>query len=247
MKSAKERLDLLLVERGLADTRARAQALILAGVVVVGDQRLDKPGTRVPVDVEIRLKGEVLPYVSRGGLKLKGALDAFAIDVRGAVCADIGASTGGFTDCLLQEGARKVYAIDVGHGQLHEKLRQDARVISREGVNARYLSQDDLPEPVDVLVMDVSFISLERVLPAVLPFLGNSALLIALMKPQFEAGPDKVEKGGVVKDEAVRQEVFTRLKGYVQALGLQLLGSVDSQIPGPSGNREALLLARKTA
>src|SRR4051812_30057481 len=164
----KQRIDILVVERGLAESRAKAQAMILAGQVVANDQRVDKPGTLVKDDAEIRLKGEVLPYVSRGGLKLKGAIDAFHLDVRGQVCADIGASTGGFTDCLLQEGATKVYAIDVGHAQLHEKLRQDPRVVSQERVNARYLTAAELPEPVGVLVIDVSFISLRQVLPAAL-------------------------------------------------------------------------------
>ena len=182
----KERLDVLVHARGLAESLPRAQALILAGQVVVNDQRVDKPGTKVPAEAELRLKGEVMPYVSRGGLKLKGAIDRFKLDVRGAVCADIGASTGGFTDCLLQEGATRVYAIDVGRGQLHEKLRRDPRVLSKERVNARHLTDEDLPEKVQVIVIDVSFISLEVVLPAVLPRLTPGGLLIALIKPQFE-------------------------------------------------------------
>jgi 23S rRNA (cytidine1920-2'-O)/16S rRNA (cytidine1409-2'-O)-methyltransferase len=243
----KERLDVLLVERGLAPTRAKAQALVLAGQVVVADQRCDKPGTRVPVDAELRLKGEVLPYVSRGGLKLKGALDAFGLDVRAAVCADIGASTGGFTDCLLQEGAARVYAIDVGRGQLHEKLRVDPRVISRERVNARHLGDDDLPEPVDVVVIDVSFISLTLVLPSVLERLKPGGVLVALVKPQFEAGPGGVDKGGVVRDPGVRQGAIDRVTAFVRAAGLEALGLIDSPVPGPAGNLEALLAARKPA
>jgi 23S rRNA (cytidine1920-2'-O)/16S rRNA (cytidine1409-2'-O)-methyltransferase len=241
----KERLDVLVHERGLADSRTRAQALILAGQVVVDDQRIDKPGTRVSVDAELRLKGEVLPYVSRGGLKLKGALDAFQLDVRGAVCADIGASTGGFTDCLLQEGAVRVHAIDVGRAQLHEKLRQDPRVISRERVNARHLTDDDLPEPVQVVVIDVSFISLELVLPAVLPKLAKGGLLVALVKPQFEVGPAHIDKGGVVRDPIARQGSIDRIRAFVAAQGLTEVGVIDSPVPGPAGNVEALLVARR--
>lgn len=241
----KERLDLLVVERGLAESRTRAQALILAGQVVVDDQRVDKPGTRVPVDAELRLKGEVLPYVSRGGLKLKGALDAFHLDVKGRVCADIGASTGGFTDCLLQEGAARVHAIDVGWGQLHEKLRKDARVISRERVNARHLTDEDLPEAVGVVVIDVSFISLKLVLPAVLPKLEPGGLLIALVKPQFEVGPERIDKGGVVRDALARQGAIDDIRAFVRAQGLDELGVVDSPVPGPAGNVEALLVARR--
>jgi 23S rRNA (cytidine1920-2'-O)/16S rRNA (cytidine1409-2'-O)-methyltransferase len=241
----KERLDVLVHERGLAESRTRAQALILAGLVVVDDQRVDKPGTRVSVDAELRLKGEVLPYVSRGGLKLKGALDAFKLDVRGAVCADIGASTGGFTDCLLQEGAVRVHAIDVGYGQLHEKLRQDARVISRERVNARHLTDDDLPEPVQVVVIDVSFISLELVLPAVLPKLIPGGLLIALVKPQFEVGLAHIDKGGVVRDPIARQGAIDRIRAFVAGQGMTELGVIDSPVPGPAGNLEALLVSKK--
>ncbi|HSP79270.1 MAG TPA: TlyA family RNA methyltransferase [Myxococcaceae bacterium] len=245
MKPRKERLDVLVVERGLAESRTKAQALILAGQVVVDDQRVDKPGTLVPVEAELRLKGEVLPYVSRGGLKLKGALERFGLDVRGKVAADIGASTGGFTDCLLQEGATRVHAIDVGYGQLHEKLRKDPRVRSRERVNARYLTEEELPEPVDVVVIDVSFISLTQVLPAVLPFLQPGGVLVALVKPQFEVGPEKVGKGGVVKEPAFRQEAIDTISAFVREKGLTVRGVVDSPVPGPAGNVEALLVADK--
>ena len=238
---------MLLVERGLAESRTRAQALILAGQVVAGDQRVEKPGARLPVEIELRLKGEVLPYVSRGGVKLKGAIDHFRLDVKGAVCADIGASTGGFTDCLLQEGALRVHAIDVGRAQLHEKLRQDPRVISRERVNARNLTDADLPEPVDVVVIDFSFISLKLVLPAVLPKLKPGGLLIALVKPQFEVGIDRIEKGGVVRDAAARAEVIDGIRAFVAAAGLAELGWIDSPLPGPAGNVEALLVARSKA
>ena len=209
----KERLDVLLVELGLAPTRAKAQALVLAGQVVVDDQRVDKPGTRVPVEAEVRLKGEPMPYVSRGGLKLEAALRHFQLDVRGAVCADIGASTGGFTDCLLQAGAAKVYALDVGRGQLHARLRSDPRVVLREGVNARHLGPSELPEPVSVLVLDVSFISLTQVLPATVRLLRPGGVAVALVKPQFEAGREQVGKGGVVRDDAVRAEAVARVQG----------------------------------
>jgi 23S rRNA (cytidine1920-2'-O)/16S rRNA (cytidine1409-2'-O)-methyltransferase len=245
MKPRKERLDVLVVERGLAESRAKAQALILAGQVVVGDQRVDKPGALVPAESELRLKGEVLPYVSRGGLKLKGAIDRFSLDVRGKVAADIGASTGGFTDCLLQEGAVRVHAIDVGYGQLHEKLRKDPRVRSRERVNARYLSAEDLPEPVGVVVIDVSFISLTQVLPAVFPFLEPGGLLIALVKPQFEVGRDRLGKGGVVRDAQARQEAIDTVTAFVREAGLEVRGLMDSTVPGPAGNVEALLVAQK--
>jgi 23S rRNA (cytidine1920-2'-O)/16S rRNA (cytidine1409-2'-O)-methyltransferase len=245
MSPRKERLDVLLVEAGLAPTRTRAQALVLAGQVVVGDRRVDKPGTRVPVDAELRLKGEAPPYVSRGGLKLRHALDYFQLDVRGAVCADIGASTGGFTDCLLQAGASRVYALDVGYGQLHPTLRADARVVVQERVNARHLPADALGEPVDVVVADVSFISLAQVLPAVLPHLRPGGLLVALVKPQFEVGKGQVGKGGVVRDEALRAAAIARVQAEVQSLGLRLLGVTDSPLLGPAGNREALLAARK--
>ncbi len=241
----KVRLDALVTDRGLAESRAKAQALILAGQVVVGEQRVDKPGAQVPEDAEVRLKGEVLPYVSRGGLKLEGALEHFGLEVDGAVAADIGASTGGFTDCLLQRGAVKVYAVDVGYGQLHEKLRRDARVISKERVNARHLTDEDLPEPLDVVVVDVSFISLLQVLPPVLPKLRPGGLLVALVKPQFEAGREHVGKGGVVRDEAARQACIDKVRGFVEGEGLLVQGVVDSSITGPAGNREALLVARR--
>lgn len=243
MKPKKERVDVLVVERGLAESRTKAQALILAGQVVVADQRVDKPGALVPVEAELRLKGEVLPYVSRGGLKLKAAMDRFGLDVTGRVGADIGASTGGFTDCLLQHGAVRVHAIDVGYGQLHEKLRTDPRVRSRERVNARYLTEEDLPEKVGVVVIDVSFISLTQVLPSVLTFLSPGGLLVALVKPQFEVGPERVGKGGVVRDPAARQDAIDTVTAFVREQGLGVRGVMDSPVPGPAGNVEALLVA----
>jgi 23S rRNA (cytidine1920-2'-O)/16S rRNA (cytidine1409-2'-O)-methyltransferase len=245
MTSPKQRLDIVLVDQGLAESRSKAQALVLAGQVVVNDQRIDKPGTRVSVDSAIRIKGETLKFVSRGGLKLEAALDAFQLSVQGAVCADIGASTGGFTDCLLQRGARKVYALDVGKAQLHEKLRQDARVISSEGVNARNLTEADLPEPVDVMVADVSFISLTKVLPACVKRLKHSGLLIALVKPQFEVGQAQVGKNGVVTDAQARRIAIETVCAHVQGLGLSRVGLIDCPILGPAGNQEALLAARR--
>ncbi|WP_338865396.1 TlyA family RNA methyltransferase [Myxococcus stipitatus] len=245
MKPRKERVDVLVVERGLAESRTKAQALILAGQVVVDDQRVDKPGSLVPVEAELRLKGEILPYVSRGGLKLKAAIDRFGLDVQGKVGADIGASTGGFTDCLLQHGAVRVHAIDVGYGQLHEKLRKDPRVRSRERVNARYLTDEDLPEKVGVVVIDVSFISLTQVLPSVLTFLEPGGLLAALVKPQFEVGPDRVGKGGVVRDPAARQDAIDTVTAFVREQGLTVRGVMDSPVPGPAGNVEALLVAER--
>ena len=241
----KERLDVLVVDKGLAESRTRAQALILAGQVVVDDQRVDKPGTRVPVDAVVRLKGEGLKFVSRGGLKLEAALNHFHHDETGAICADIGASTGGFTDCLLQRGAVKVHAIDVGYGQLHEKLRVDPRVISRERVNARHLTDEDLPESVSVIVIDVSFISLTLVLPGVLPKLRAGGWLVALVKPQFEVGPGQIEKGGVVRDAVARQGAIDTVRDVVVSQGLVVEGVIDSPTPGPAGNVEALLVARR--
>ncbi len=244
MKAPKQRLDSLLVERGLAESRTQAQALILAGQVVAGDQRADKPGSLVPSDVLVRIK-EKLRYVSRGGLKLERALAEFSIAVEGKVCADIGASTGGFTDCLLQAGARKVYAIDVGHGQLHSKLLSDSRVLHLEGINARYLSEVEVPELVDLATIDVSFISLTQVLPAVLPRLRPGGTLIALVKPQFEVGRANVAKGGVVKNPEAREGAIQKIASFLSEQGLEMIGRVDSPIAGPAGNVEALLAAAK--
>ena len=241
----KQRLDLLLVQRGLATSAKRAQALILAGQVVVGDQRSDKPGTLISTDAEVRVRGESSRYVSRGGLKLERALAEFKLRVSGLICADIGASTGGFTDCLLQAGAAKVYAIDVGYGQLHQRLRTDARVILRERVNARYLSNQDLPEEVDLMAIDVSFISLKNIVPAALARLRSGGVLVALVKPQFEVGRKRVGAGGVVRDPAARAESIEGIQSFLRQQGLELLGATDSPVPGPAGNVEALVAARK--
>ena len=241
MKSKpKERLDKLLVERGLVETRAKAQALILAGQVFSAEQRLEKAGQLVPVEAPLTIK-ETMPFVSRGGLKLAAALDHFQIDVTGKVCLDVGASTGGFTDCLLQRGASRVVAVDVGHGQLDWKLRQDARVEVREQVNARYLQPADFNERFDLVVGDVSFISLTKILPVVPALVQPSALVVTLIKPQFEVGRDEVGKGGIVRDEAAQQRVVNEIVEFAASLGLRSRGVIDSPILGADGNREFLV------
>jgi len=243
---AKHRADQLLVERGLAESRAKAQALILAGQVFSGGRRVDKPGTALPPDTPLTLAGRDHPWVSRGGLKLVHALDHFAIDVAGLVALDIGASTGGFTDVLLTRGAAQVHAVDVGHGQLAWKLRQDPRVVVHEGVNARYLTRAEIPEPVDILTCDASFIGLATVLAAPLALTNEQAVLVALIKPQFEAGLKQVGKGGVVRDPAVHQAVCQRVAAWIEAqAGWRVIGIVESPITGPAGNREFLIYARK--
>jgi 23S rRNA (cytidine1920-2'-O)/16S rRNA (cytidine1409-2'-O)-methyltransferase len=246
-KSSKQRLDTLIVERGLAESRSRAQALILAGKILVDERRAEKPAALVANDAEIRMKGEIHPFVSRGGLKLQRALEHFRVSVERKVCADIGASTGGFTDCLLQRGAAKVYAVDVGYGQLHHKLRGDPRVVLRERVNARFLTERELPEPLDVLTFDVSFISLRQVLPAALRRLKPGGILVALIKPQFEVGRGQVGKGGVVRDPVARGEAIRSIGEFATQQGLEVLGITDAPISGPAGNLEALLAAVKPA
>lgn len=243
---SKERLDKLLVMRGLVETRAKAQALILAGQVFSEQQRLDKAGQLVAVDAPLLVK-QTMPFVSRGGLKLAAALDHFQIAVAGQLCLDIGASTGGFTDCLLQRGASRVVAIDVGHGQLDWKLRQDARVEVRENINARYLSPDDFTERFDLAVADVSFISLTKILPVVPPLLQPSALVITLIKPQFEVGREEVGKGGIVRDEAAQLRVVEEITQFAASLGLRSRGLIDSPILGADGNREFLVCFEKTS
>lgn len=238
-RSRKERLDKLLVERGLAGTRAKAQALILAGQIFSGEHRLEKAGQEVPVDIELTIR-ETMPFVSRGGFKLEAALDHFSIEVRDAVCLDIGASTGGFTDCLLQRGAARVVALDVGHGQIDWKLRQDSRVEVRENVNARYLQPGDFSGKFDMVVVDVSFISLTKILPAIPPLLSKGAKVVTLIKPQFEVGRDEVGKGGIVRDEAARGRVVGEITDFAAGLGFGLLGVIDSPIAGADGNREFL-------
>ncbi|HKD11587.1 MAG TPA: TlyA family RNA methyltransferase [Thermoanaerobaculia bacterium] len=240
----KSRLDLLLVARGLAATRQRAQAMILAGRISVDGLRIDKAGASIDEDADVRVAGPAMPYVSRGGLKLQAALDAFAIDPSGQVCLDVGASTGGFTDCLLQRGARRVYAVDVGYGQLDAKLRDDSRVVLRERLNARYLDRTAIPEPAAVATVDLSFISARLVLPAVAPLMSPGGILVVLVKPQFEAGRKEVSRGGVVKSEAVRRRTVEAVEAAGRALGLEPIGSLPSPVLGARGNQEFLLVFR---
>jgi 23S rRNA (cytidine1920-2'-O)/16S rRNA (cytidine1409-2'-O)-methyltransferase len=240
--TVKQRLDLMVVEKGLASSRQRARALIMAGKILVNTQRVDKPGTPVPADADISLKGEDLAYVSRGGLKLEGALKTLNLDVRDRICLDVGASTGGFTDCLLQHGARKVFAVDVGYGQLAWKLRQDNRVVSIERTNIRHMDPGLLPSPVDIATIDASFISLKIVVPAVLRFIKPGGIVLALIKPQFEAGKGNVGKGGVVKDPAMHQHIINELKLFFGQQGLSCGPVVPSPVLGPKGNQEYLIL-----
>jgi len=235
---AKSRLDLLLIEKGLTKSRNRAQALIMAGKVLVNGQIVDKPGAQISPEAHITLQDD-LPYASRGGLKLAAALDVFDIEPAGLVCADVGASTGGFTDVLLQRGAARVYAIDVGYGQLAWKLRQDKRVTVLERTNARYLEK--LPEPVNLVTVDASFISLRLLLPTITGWLTSPGWIIALVKPQFEAGKAEVGKGGVVRSQAVHRQVLHNVVGYALEAGLVVLGLTLSPITGPAGNHEYLI------
>jgi len=237
----KERLDKLLVRRGLAPTRERARGLILAGQVLVNEGMIDKPGSQVAGDCRLRLKGELHPYVSRGGLKLAHALGHFQLDPAGLVAIDVGASTGGFTDCLLQHGARKVYAVDVGYGQLAWSLRNDPRVVNLERTNIRYLAADALAELPTLAVIDASFISLDKVLPPTLRLLAPGAVVIALIKPQFEVGRGEVGKGGVVRDPGKHRQVIDRVTQLAGELGCRVLGLVESPVLGPKGNREFLI------
>jgi len=236
---SKERLDKLLVERGFVETRAKAQALILAGQVFSNERRLEKAGQLVAVKAPLSVK-ETMPFVSRGGFKLAAALDHFGVDVAGKVCLDIGASTGGFTDCLLQRGAARVVAVDVGHGQLDWKLRQDARVEVRENVNARYLQPEDFAERFDLVVGDVSFISLTKILSVIPDLLKPTALVVTLIKPQFEVGREEVGKGGIVRDEAAQLRVVDEIVAFAASIGLRSRGVIDSPILGADGNREFL-------
>ena len=237
----KERLDVLLVNRGMFESRAKAQAAVMAGQVLVNEQKIDKPGTPVAPEVTIRLLGNKLPYVSRGGLKLEKALQIFPISVEGKVVADIGASTGGFTDCALQNGAATVYAIDVGYGQLAWKLRNDERVVNMERTNVRYLEADSLPEQVDAATIDVAFISLDKILPAVHKILKPEGFVVALIKPQFEAGKENVGKKGVVRDAAVHEQVINNVISFAKSEGFGIAGLDFSPIKGPEGNIEYLL------
>ena len=239
------RLDQLLFQRGLYPSREKARRAVMAGLVEVGGKRVDKPGTPIPEDAEIRLAEAAEPFVSRAGRKLAHALDHFSVDPHGRVCLDVGASTGGFTDCLLERGAERVYAVDVGYGQLDHRLRQDPRVVVMERVNARHLAADALGEPVSLITVDVSFISLVKVVPALLPHLAPGGLLMTLVKPQFEAGRALVGKGGIVRDEQVRSQVIQQRVAEIGALGLTTVGVVDSAVAGMGGNREAFAVFRR--
>lgn len=238
--SNKTRLDVLLVERGLQESRQKAQATIMSGLVFVAGQRVDKPGTSVLNDAAIEIRGNTLQYVSRGGLKLEKAMATFPIDLHGTICGDIGASTGGFTDCMLQNGASKVYAVDVGYGQLAWKLRSDERVVCMERTNARYLTHEQIPDELDFASIDVSFISLKLILPAVCGLLKEQGHVACLVKPQFEAGREKVGKKGVVRDPAVHLEVLEHFLDHAKEAGFAVLGLTYSPIRGPEGNIEYL-------
>lgn len=238
--AAKIRLDRLLVERGLAETRSRAESLILAGRVLVGGIERPKPGTAVRTDVVVEISAPEHPWVSRGGVKLAAALDALAVDPSGRVCLDVGASTGGFTHVLLSRGAARVYAVDVGYGQLHARLRGDSRVVLRERLNARFLSREEVPEEISLAVADVSFISLSLVLPAVVALLGPGAEAVLLVKPQFESARGEVGRGGIVRDDGVRARAVDRVVKAATGLGLALLGTLESPITGADGNVEYL-------
>ena len=240
-RPSKERLDTLLVDRGLAETRAKAQALILAGRVEVAGAAVTKAGTLVSGDAPVTVKAGASPYVSRGGEKLAGALAHFQVNPAGKVAMDVGASTGGFTDCLLQQGVSKVYAVDVGYGQLDASLRQDPRVVVLERRNIRYLPPEDVPEPVDLITLDLSFISLTLVLPKVLEFLRPGGEILALVKPQFEVGKGQVGKGGVVRDLKMQQEAVEKVARAARSLGLQVSPPFPSTLKGPKGNQEYFL------
>ena len=244
MSTERSRLDERIVALGLAESRTKAQALIMAGQVLVDDVPVDKAGTRVRNDASVRIRGAASRYVSRGGDKLEGALEDLGVDPRGKLCLDVGASTGGFTDCLLQRGATRVYAVDVGYGLLDAKLRDDPRVVVRERINARNLEAAQVPEPVDLLVADVAFISLRLVVPALAAVAPHAEWLL-LVKPQFEVGREQVGKGGVVRDDALRAWAVESVRGAAEALGWREVARADSRVAGPKGNREIFLHLRK--
>lgn len=243
----KERLDVLLVKKGLASSREKAKAIIMSGIVFVDGQREDKAGSTFDEKQQIIIKGKTLKYVSRGGLKLEKAMNNFGISLEGKVCMDVGASTGGFTDCMLQNGAIKVYSVDVGHGQLDWKLRNDERVVCMERTNMRYMTEDDIEEKASFVSIDVSFISLTKILPAVSRILETEGQVVALIKPQFEAGREKVGKKGVVRDPKVHEEVIEKICDFASSNGFLLLHLDYSPIKGPEGNIEYLLHMQKTA
>lgn len=246
MALKKERIDKLLFEKGLAASRERARALIMEGKVLVGGHPVTKAGEMVASDAQISIKGEDMPYVSRGGLKLEAALKYFEISVQDKTVMDVGSSTGGFTDVMLQQGARKVYCIDVGYGQLAWKLRQDQRVVLLERTNIRHLEKEQIPDAIDIATIDVSFISLNKVVPKVIEFLAAGGAIVALIKPQFEVGKGEVGKGGIVKDAEKRQAAVDRVKGELESFGLRITGIIESPILGQKGNVEYLIHCIKT-
>lgn len=241
----KERIDKLLVDRGIVQSRERARAMIMAGKVAVEGKRIDKPGVQVNDEARIQLQGGDSSYVSRGGEKMEGALKAFGIDPKGMMVMDVGASTGGFTDCILQKGAEKVYAVDVGYGQLAWKLQKDARVINLERRNIRYLRREEVEEEIDLILIDTSFISIEKFLPHLLGFLKKGGAILGLLKPQFEVGRGEVGKGGVVRDKASHEKVIDRISQFSRGLGLKILGVAESPLVGPKGNKEFFIYLKK--
>ena len=242
----KKRLDCLLFDRGLAESREKAKAMIMMGNIYVDNQKSDKPGTMLPTDTKVEIRGETMPYVSRGGLKLEKAMSVFPIQLKDKITMDIGASTGGFTDCMLQNGAKKVYSVDVGYGQLAWKLRTDPRVVNLERTNIRYITREQVPDDVDFFSVDVSFISLCLVLPVARNFMSDNAQAVCLIKPQFEAGRGKVGKKGVVRDRAVHIEVIEKIANFVLEHGFSVLGLTFSPVKGPEGNIEYLIYLQKS-
>ncbi|MFR8065383.1 MAG: TlyA family RNA methyltransferase [Acutalibacter sp.] len=242
----KKRLDILVTERGLAESREKAKTLIMAGQVYVDGQKADKPGDTFSEDAAVEVRGKGLPYVSRGGLKLEKAMREFGLQLQGCTCMDIGASTGGFTDCMLQNGAQRVYSVDVGYGQLAWSLRTDPRVVNLERTNARYLTREQVPEEIGFFSVDVSFISLTLILPAVRPLLAEHGQAVCLIKPQFEAGREKVGKKGVVRDKAVHEEVIEKIRSFALENGFSVLGLTFSPVKGPEGNIEYLIYLERS-
>ena len=242
----KKRLDILVTENGLAESREKAKALIMAGQVYVDNQKADKPGDTFSEDAHVEIRGKGLQYVSRGGLKLEKAMKEFGLTLTDKICMDVGASTGGFTDCMLQNGARKVYSVDVGYGQLAWSLRTDARVVNLERTNARYLTREQIPEEIDFFSVDVSFISLSLILPAVRPLLAEHGQAVCLIKPQFEAGRENVGKKGVVREQSVHREVIEKIRNFSLENGFSVLGLTYSPVKGPEGNIEYLIYLERS-
>lgn len=240
----KERIDNLLVEKGLVESRSLARSVLMSGSVYVDGQRVDKAGKLVNLDSEITIKDEFSKFVSRGGLKLQKAVKELSIEVEGRICMDIGSSTGGFTDCLLQNGAAKVYAVDVGYGQLHWKLRNDHRVILRERLNARYLKKKDINEEIDIATIDVSFISMKKIIPSILPILKKDGIIIGLIKPQFEVGKGEVGKGGIIRDNEKHKAVISDIQRFFISLKFGVINTIESPISGADGNKEFLIYAK---